>query len=142
MKTFLGLFSIIVICLSGCNRNKNNFNRTVKLDFKNQKCNCKLFVEVYKVGILNNLTADYLTDSTGFRIYAGTFDEENGFLHFKCLGDRISIEQIEKTKQIFKLDSTIVNKKLQVTPNLSYQLKAADVKVYSLKDLKRRRIFE
>ena len=98
MKTYFGLFSIVLICLSGCNRNKNNYDRTVKLDFENLKCNCKLYVEVYNVGILNNITADYLTDSTTFRIYAGTFDEENGYLYFKCLGDRISIEHIEKKR--------------------------------------------
>jgi hypothetical protein len=128
--------------LSGCYRNIKNYRGTDELNSTEIKCNCKLYVEIYSTGILNNLTANYLTDSLNFKIYAGTFDDENGYILYKCSGDSISIEKVEHTNEVFKLDSTIVDKKLVITPNLKYKLTIVSSKVYSLKDLKKQHIFE
>jgi len=97
---------------------------------------------VYNVGVLNNLTANYLTDSLNFRIYTGTFDDENGYIYYQCAGNSISIEKREQTNQVFRVDNSIVNGKLVTTPDLKYDLKTTNKITYSLKDLKKQHKFE
>jgi hypothetical protein len=128
--------------LSGCFHSKRNYKGTVSLFSKDIKCNCKLYVEVYNVGIMNNLNSDYLTDSVNFRIYTGTFDDENGYIYYKCSGDSITVGKKEQINQIFKIDSSVVDGKRTITPNLNYTLKTTNKTTYSLTDLKKRHTFE
>ena len=53
-----------------------------------------LFIEKFSAGIIGNLTADYLTDSTNFRLYIGTFDDESERLYYKISGDSILVQKI------------------------------------------------
>jgi hypothetical protein len=131
-----------LIISTGCNYIGNSYRETFKLNSASIKCNCNLYVEVYSAGILHKLTDDFLTDSLNFRIYAGTFNDEVGYLHYKCSGDSLLIEKVERANEVFKLDSTIVDKKLVITPNLNYDLKIVSSKVYSLRELKNSHIFE
>lgn len=55
-----------------------------------------LFIETYNVGILGNLTSEYITDSSNFRIYSGTFDDENGIIWYNLEGDTLTIEVKEQ----------------------------------------------
>lgn len=52
-----------------------------------------LTIQWYHVGILNNLTSTYLTDSTMFRLYLGTFDEESEIISVQVNGDQIVVDQ-------------------------------------------------
>jgi hypothetical protein len=50
-----------------------------------------LALQCYHVGLMNNLTSMYLTDSTRFRLYLGTFDEESEIIHVQVEGDQVVV---------------------------------------------------
>jgi len=101
-----------------------------------------LYIERYSAGLIGNLTAEYLTDSTNFRIYVGTFDEETSWFYYKRMGDIVSIEKIEHAHETFKIDTTIVNGKIVTVPKLTYKLKTVSKKIYSLEALKEQHHFD
>ena len=82
MKRFLILiFGIAVsLCFNCCRRSK--YRNTDKLQNG-------IFIEKFSTGIIGNLTAEYLTDSTNFRIYVGVFDDESEHFYFKVVEDSI-----------------------------------------------------
>jgi hypothetical protein len=86
-----------------------------------------LYVEVYNSGIIGNLTSEYLTDSVNFRVYLGTFDDENGYIYCKQNGDKIYIEKREHGSGASPQWDT---------------LKVVKRKTFSLKELKKRHDFE
>ena len=47
-------------------------------------------VELYRAGLIGNLTTMYVTDSAAFRLYAGTYDDESEFIHVQAVGDRLT----------------------------------------------------
>ena len=107
------------------------------IDIGRAGCNCKLYVQVYSSGILGSLTSEYLTDSTHFRLYAGTFDDESGHISYNCVGDSIIIEKRERTNEVFKLDTSYENGKFKTNTIFNYDLKITDVKKYKLSELKK-----
>jgi hypothetical protein len=89
LLTMKKYFWIIILCvLVGCtnNRNRKNYLSTFK------RTN-NLYIENYRAGLIGNLTSEYLTDSTNFRIYIGTFDDEDGYFYYKINGDNLCIEK-------------------------------------------------
>jgi len=117
MKNYLIILAILVVV--GCinKGSKGHYRYTV-----NREQN--LFIEVYSAGLTGNLTSEYLTDSTNFRVYIGTFDDEGGYYSYKINGDTIYIE-----KRQHSFDGT-------------GEIKITDHKTLSLKRLKRERLFE
>ena len=92
MTKTLILFLITVVLINCNHRDKKNHRLTVNL----KSCN-GLFVEdfiVYGQGALGeDVLSDYLTDSTNFRIYIGTYDNANSFFSYKCGGDTIYVQK-------------------------------------------------
>jgi hypothetical protein len=78
--------------LFGCinKRSKKEHKTTV------QVCD-DLYVEVYTVfgsgAYGGDLLSDYLTDSTNFRIYIGTYDDYKARYSYKCEGKSILVEK-------------------------------------------------
>ena len=120
MKKF-SLFFIILGALFGCtNRSKKNLISTFKKGDN-------LYIEDYRAGLIGNLTAQYLTDSVNFRVYLGTFDDENGYIYCKIDGDNIYVEQREHGKGSSPQWDT---------------LKVISRKTLNIKDLKKQHKFE
>ncbi|MFD0766124.1 hypothetical protein ACFQZI_14770 [Mucilaginibacter lutimaris] len=121
MKKY-GLLFIIIGTLFSCinSKSKRNYKYTLK------RVN-NLYIEVYKAGLIGNLTSQYLTDSTNFRVHLGTFDDENGYIYCKIDGDNIYIEKREHGQGSSPQFDT---------------LKVVSKTRYSLKDLKKKHLFE
>lgn len=87
----------------GCsNKSKKHHKLTVNLcKYKPNGCKCNLYVEVYQVfgmGALgSDLNCQYLTDSVNFRVYLGTYGDENEMIITKCKGDSIHTIKTVKT---------------------------------------------
>lgn len=112
---------MIVGALFGCmNTNKKNLISTFK------KGN-NLYIEDYRTGLIGNLTAQYLTDSVNFRVYLGTYDDENGYIYCKIHGDNIYVEKREHGKGSSPQWDT---------------LKVVVRTMYSLKELRKQHKFE
>src|ERR1022692_2187601 len=86
MRIFL-LGLLTMSTLFSCNNDKERHTFSFKTD-------CNLYVEVYAVGLLRNMSSHYVTDSTSFRLYIGTFDDESGGYQYLCKGDRLIINTI------------------------------------------------
>lgn len=82
----ISAFIVLFITVSGCNKSKSNYNFGFKIKEK-------LFVEVYNVGLLRSLTTHYLTDSSTFRLYIGTLNDEEQGYNYKCIGDSVFATQ-------------------------------------------------
>lgn len=84
--------------LSACHddRSKKNYNFTTAI------CDNRLFVEEYTVsggGALgSDIVSNYLTDSTNFRIYIGTYDNGEEHYYYECRKDSIYIERVSDKK--------------------------------------------
>ncbi len=120
MKKY-SLFLFAISALFGCmnNRGKKNLISTFKKgDF---------YIEDYRTGLIGSLTAQYLTDSVNFRVYLGTYDDENGYIFCKIVGDKIYVEQREHGKGSSPLWDT---------------LKVVARKTLSISDLKKQHKFE
>jgi hypothetical protein len=83
---------LLITLLLGCN---SKTKRNYKYTFKREQ---NLYIEVYRAGLIGNLTSQYLTDSLTFRLYLGTFDDENARIYCKIDGDDVHVEQREFQK--------------------------------------------
>jgi len=120
-----------VYCLPSFARSKQYYKSTGTLcSYKTNNCPCSLNTEsycVYAEGAWGtDLNSEYLTDSTSFRIYLGTYDKGGERINVTCKGDSITVEKISD-----KL----------IHPNFSRAI-ALEKKSYSLKALKRAHVFE
>ncbi|MDP9082013.1 MAG: hypothetical protein M3O71_31750 [Bacteroidota bacterium] len=120
MKRYIILASIGLLISYIKIRDKNNYRYTFNT-YRN------LYVEVYSAGLVGNLKAEYLTDSTNFRVYLGTFDDERGYIHCAIKGDKVLVEKREHG--------------METGPKWN-DLKVVERKVYCLAELKKRRNFE
>jgi hypothetical protein len=117
-------FLFIVLVLFSCNndRSKDKLETIIPL------CNQKLFVEKYIVSgggaYGGDMTSAYLTDSTNFRIYLRTYDNAHEGIAFECKGS----------------DSVCVSK--QITDTTTNRFKIVSTEVYSLSELRKKKIFE
>ncbi|MCW3465856.1 hypothetical protein [Chitinophaga nivalis] len=100
-------------------RSKAHYALTVKV------CDKPLYVEMFTVfgsgAFGSDIMGQYLTDSSHFRMFVGTFDNGDEYYAYRCKGDSVIIT---KTKE-----SPVGNKVLQI-------------RAYNLLDLKRHGLFE
>ena len=112
MKIHNLLFVIICFSLISCIK---KYKRTIAV------CNGKFFIEVYNVNPAG-VDADYLTDSTNFKLYLGKYDNEHENIHCSCSGDTLFVEKL--------------------APDEDGEQRITETKIYSLKDLKKKKAFE
>jgi hypothetical protein len=84
MKIKYSIFLLLILVL-GCGEKK--YIRTVRIP------KCDLYVEVFTANSFG-LKQEYLTDSSNFRIYVGTLDEEHDFFTYECRNDTLYIKKI------------------------------------------------
>jgi len=120
MKNYFIIVAILAIVGYINADKKSNF----KYNFKREQ---NLHIEVFKGGVLGNLTSEYLTDSTNFRVYVGTFDDERGYYHYNIKGDKVYVEKREHSL---------------ATDCLQPRLKLTEQKLFSLKELKNKHQFD
>lgn len=117
----------------GCTNyhSRKDYKYTYNLCQHKSECSCKLYAEGYLVYAMgaqgSNIYSEYLTDSSMFRIYIGSYDEYDERILYNCKGDSIYVEK--RTNKDFPTDD-------------QHSFKVLDKKVYSLKDLKSKHIFE
>jgi hypothetical protein len=116
------LFVLLSFFWSGCSNDKSK----KKLSSTVMICNKILFVESFTIfgsgAYGGDRVSDYLTDSTGFRMYVGTYDNGDEGYSYKCNDDNIIIYKVIGRKE---------NKN-----------KIADTRVFSLSELRAKRVFE
>lgn len=122
-RIILVVLFIFILCLWRCITKKhNNYLHT-------DKFNDKYYIEEYSYGIMNNLSAEYFTDSTNFRIYSGHYDDENEFIYYRIDKDSLIVEKLGYKKGYGYG---------QGQENIEVKTK----KVYSLMYLKNKHIFQ
>jgi hypothetical protein len=119
--------TLIVIAIMGCVNymNKQHHITTVNLrNYKPNGCKLNLYREdycVYGMGALgSDLNSVYLTDSANFRVYIGTYDNEDEHIIPKCKGDSILVKKTANTSSM---------------PDWNFE-KVLETKTYSFKKLK------
>ena len=121
MKNNLTYLTLLILLLNCC-----SYKSKIRLELSVEVCN-KLYVEAFNVfgsgAFGGDLISDYLTDSTNFRIYIGTFDNADFGYAYKCKGDSIIVKKIN-------LVTNDSNKKI------------IETRVFSLSKLKKEKIFE
>ena len=75
----------LTVLLSSCAEKK--YLRTKKT------FNCGLYVEVFTANSWG-LSQEYLTDSSTFRMYVGTVDEEHDYYTYDCNNDTVQIQMV------------------------------------------------
>lgn len=117
----LGVIFFITAFTFACRGDRSK----VELDHATALCDGRLFVEAYKISsggaYGGDRVSDYLTDSTNFRIYIGTFDNADGGYSFECKEDNVYVYLVEQHSSGNKILST---------------------RIYSIQDLKKKKIFE
>ena len=84
-----GLAVLLVLLVLWPYWNKRRFTHSFTL-----RDHPSLHIELYAVGLLGNLTAMYLTDSTAFRLYAGTYDPEGEYIYVQAIGDQLTLTKM------------------------------------------------
>lgn len=122
MNKYYLLFSLLFLFSCRNDRSKDNLKAIIPI------CNHRLFVEKYEVwgggAYDGDMISAYLTDSTDFRIYLRTYDNAHEGIAFECKGE----DSICVYKQV--LDTTI-NK-----------FKIISTTIYSLSELRKKKVFE
>lgn len=101
------LFLLILIHFSCRNdRSKKRHRATVAV------CNNSLFIESYTIwrggAFGGDIESDYLTDSTDFRIFIGTYNDANENIAYICNGDTIFVynQKMDEGTNRFKIVNT------------------------------------
>ena len=89
-------YCILIFILSGCRNSQKKHLRTIDICRNESKLPCsKLYVEVFSdlaVGLPgSDLTYDYLTDSSSFKLFMGKYDYASEILTADIIGDSIII---------------------------------------------------
>ena len=112
--------------LLGCRDSKKKHLRTVDICENEDKLHCsKLYLEVFSdlgVGLPgSDLTYDYLTDSSSFKLFLGKYDDTSEILTTNVRGDSVIIVKSTNEEQSLEWQSP----------------KTLDKRTYSLKELKK-----
>ena len=114
------IFLITILSIPGCRGDRSK----KELLWTNTICD-KLHTETYLIigggAGGGDRVSQYLTDSSSFRIYIGTFVQGYGFYSYKCSGDSITVY-----KSLTENGKSIVENQ----------------KIYLLSDLKKKKIVE
>jgi len=121
MRKFI-LFFVVPAMLTACVKPTSRRNYKYTLSREN-----KLYIEVFKAGILGRSTAQYLTDSVNFRIHIGTFDDDKEQIHCRINRNQIEVERRQRVKG--------ENRQLDVLIVIS-------TTHYNLQELKKKHVFE
>lgn len=120
MNKYPFLFFLFFLFSCRNDRNKDTHSSTVMV------CNKSLFVETYTIfgngAYGGDRVSDYLTDSTNFRIYIGTYDNGDEGYSYECKGDSINVYKITGRRE---------NKN-----------KIISTTVYSLSELRKKKVFD
>jgi hypothetical protein len=124
-------YCILFFILSGCRNSQKKYLRTIDICKNERKLpRNKLYVEVFSdlgVGLTgSDLTYDYLTDSSSFRLFMGKYDDSSEILTVDIKGD--SIISVKSTNE-------------GQSPEWQSP-KIIETKVYSLRELKKKGKFE
>lgn len=115
------IFVFTAFVCTNCNyKSRKSFYTSFPL-----KSNKELAIELYNVGLLNNMKALYLTDSTCFRTYLGFFDDESETISVQVNGDKILVEKSSNGRN-----------------DDSFRPRSNDSKTYSLNDLRKRHLLD
>ena len=102
--SLLGLATFVFSCRGDRSKDLYNFTTSV--------CDKNLFVEVFTISgggaYGGDRVSDYLTDSTNFRIYIGTYDNAHRFFAYICKGDSLYVYNVEEELPKNKILSTKV----------------------------------
>ncbi len=95
---FSTLYAVLPLTLSFNCTNYDKRNRLCPVE-TTALCNNTCYLETYNVfseggAIGGTVATEYLTDSTNFRKYIGSFDEADGGYSYKCKGDSIIVYEI------------------------------------------------
>jgi hypothetical protein len=93
-----------------------------KYKYTTKVCERTLFVETFNVHPAG-VDADYITDSVNFRMYTGKWDNEHENFRYSCSGDSLIIQKIAEV-------------------DTSFVRQVIDTKVFSIKELKSKGMFE
>ena len=93
-----------------------------KIKYTVKICDDKLYVERFNINPAG-IDEDYLTDSLNFRIYVGKWDNEHENFNYTCSGDSVLI------KKLGIIDTT-------------GEFQVLEKRVFSLKELKTKKVFE
>ena len=113
MKKYILCITILSSLYVGCIK---KFKYTVKV------CDDNLYVERFNINPAG-VDADYLTDSLNFRLYVGKWDNEHENFNYTCTGDSVLI------KKLGIIDTT-------------GEFQIIEKRVYSLQELKKKKMFE
>ncbi|MFX1705666.1 hypothetical protein PV783_16990 [Chitinophaga sp. CC14] len=119
---FLVFFCLSILIACRNDRSKADYEETVRLKL------CKdLYVEMYTVfgsgAFGGDIMGEYLTDSTNFRMFVGTFDNAHETFSYKCEGD-----------------SVLIYKRVTGADGSTWVVKS--LRTFSLLDLKKKKKFE
>jgi len=125
MKKFKITFKILILTFSVSCQNEKRREKHVGSDII---CN-NLYVEKFRVsgdgkfgtnfGGKGDLYSKWLTDSTNFRMFLGTFDDVWSLIEIECQGDNVFIKKLaeQKTDTVYK----VINEKRYNIGNLKKQ---------------------
>jgi hypothetical protein len=138
--------ALLMCILPSRNLSKHHHDYTIDLSEYQKVCNCKLYLETYMVfggGVWGgDVDSRYLTDSISFRKYLGTFDEEEGMIITRCNGDKITVEQLERTELPAPADTQRSKISADTVGHISTGFKIKARAIYSLRRLKTDQEFE
>lgn len=120
MKNYIIIIIILVVIGFVNSRSRDDYKYVLDNEHN-------LSVEVYKTGLIDDLNAAYITDSTSFRVYVGTFNERHNYFTYKIDGDKIYIEKVEHNLEKKKPEN---------------ELRVTERKVLNLEKLKSERSFK
>jgi hypothetical protein len=92
---FFNVLLLSLLLLYSCrnDRSKDDHDRTSRV------CDSSFFVETFTVfgggAWGGDMVSQYLTDSTNFRIYIGTYDNAHEAYSYECQGDTITVYRTE-----------------------------------------------
>lgn len=75
-------------------------------------CPCRLYVEAFNGLYLSGNVSEYLSDSTHFRIYIGTYQQPDEFFSYECSGDSVFVSRHIKVTKIDSISKA--GKKVEV----------------------------
>ena len=90
MRIYYFILASFLTIAAGCAEKKYKWTRKFP--------NCNLYVEVFTANSWG-LNQEYLTDSSTFRMYVGTVDEEHDYYIFQCQQDSIYIKKVKPSEK-------------------------------------------
>lgn len=118
MNTYLKLIVMTVVVMYSITSCYNKYSR--KDPSRTTKLNDRLYIETYIVSgqgaFGTDMVSQYITDSSSFRKYVGTFDEGPEFHYYRVSADTVYIEKYLATEG--KEPKKLLSEKFLTIPDL------------------------